>query len=181
MKTNHKSISKFLSLILRHDPGKIGIQLDENGWVQVDDLLAKAKKYQPNLNKALLQEIVATNDKKRFALNDDQTQIRASQGHSVQIDLNYSPKQPPEYLYHGTVAKFMDAIREKGLLKMSRHHVHLSEERETATKVGSRRGKPIILTIRSGDMHANGIEFFQSENGVWLTAHVAPEYIEFTS
>ncbi|GAA4278663.1 RNA 2'-phosphotransferase [Aquimarina mytili] len=181
MKTNHKHISKFLSLVLRHDPGKIGLQLDENGWADVEELVSKCQKYQPNLDIELLKEIVETNDKKRFAFNQDYTRIRASQGHSLKIDLKYTPKQPPEFLYHGTVEKFMDAIKEMGLLKMSRHHVHLSEERETATKVGSRRGKPIILIIRSGAMHANGIEFFQSDNGVWLTDNVSPEYIDFQS
>ncbi|TSE04334.1 RNA 2'-phosphotransferase [Aquimarina algiphila] len=179
MKTNHKHISKFLSLILRHNPGKIKLHLDENGWADVSELLSKAKRHQPSLDMKLLKEIVETNDKKRFAFNEGETRIRANQGHSIQIDLEYKPVRPPEFLYHGTVAKFMDAIREKGLLKMSRHHVHLSEERETATNVGSRRGKPIILTVRSGEMYTNGIEFFQSDNGVWLTDTVAPEYIEF--
>ncbi|WP_271784256.1 RNA 2'-phosphotransferase [Aquimarina algiphila] len=179
MKTNYKQISKFLSLILRHNPGKIKLHLDENGWADVNELLSKAKRHQPILDFELLKEIVETNDKKRFAFNKDETRIRANQGHSIQIDLEYKPVRPPEFLYHGTVAKFMDAIREKGLLKMNRHHVHLSEERETATKVGSRRGKPIILNVRSGEMYTNGIEFFQSDNGVWLTDTVAPEYIEF--
>ena len=179
MKTNHKHISKFLSLILRHNPGKIGLQLDENGWTNVDELLRKAQRHQPKLDVQLLKEIVETNDKKRFAFNDDETRIRANQGHSIEIDLKYKPIRPPEFLYHGTVAKFMEPIKEKGLLKMNRHHVHLSEERETATKVGSRRGKPIILTVRSGEMYTNGIDFFQSDNGVWLTDVVLLEYIEF--
>ncbi|WP_025740543.1 RNA 2'-phosphotransferase [Aquimarina pacifica] len=179
MKTNNNQISKFLSLILRHTPDKIGIQLDENGWVDVSELLHKIKKYQPTLNLKLLKEIVATNDKKRFAFNEDMTKIRASQGHSVSVELAYEAKQPPAFLYHGTVAKFMSAIKENGLLKMNRHHVHLSEDRITATRVGERRGKPIILTVRSGEMHAQGAAFFQSENGVWLTDHVLPEYIEF--
>ncbi|WP_103866147.1 MULTISPECIES: RNA 2'-phosphotransferase [Aquimarina] len=179
MKPNHKQISKFLSLILRHNPDKIGLQLDQNGWANVDELLIKVKKHQPQLDRDILQEIVDTNDKKRFAFNDDQSKIRANQGHSITVDLEYKPIKPPGYLYHGTVAKFMPAIKQQGLLKMNRHHVHLSEELETATKVGSRRGKPIILTIRSGEMYAQGIEFFQSENGVWLTDTVLPEYIHF--
>ncbi|PKV50052.1 putative RNA 2'-phosphotransferase [Aquimarina sp. MAR_2010_214] len=181
MKTNNKYISKFLSLILRHNPDKVGIQLDENGWTDVKELLQKVKRHRPELNMDVLEEVVASCDKQRFAFNEDHTRIRASQGHSIKVDLEYQPKQPPEFLYHGTVAKFMDAIREKGLLKMSRHHVHLSEERETAIKVGSRRGKPIILTVRSGEMHTKGIEFYQSDNEVWLTDVVAPEYIEFKS
>ncbi|AXT59570.1 RNA 2'-phosphotransferase [Aquimarina sp. AD10] len=179
MKTNHKNTSKFLSLILRHNPAKIGLQLDDNGWADVTELLSKSKNHSPNLDIDLLKEIVQNNDKKRFAFNDDQSKIRANQGHSLDINLGYIPKQPPEFLYHGTVSKFIDAIKEKGILKMSRHHVHLSQDRETAIKVGSRRGKPIVLTLRSGAMHTNGVEFFQSDNGVWLTDHVLPEYIEF--
>ncbi|WP_298313093.1 RNA 2'-phosphotransferase [uncultured Aquimarina sp.] len=179
MKTNTKQISKFLSLILRHNPGKIGLKLDENGWADVGELISKANKHRNQLNTETLEEVVATNDKKRFAFNEDETKIRANQGHSIKVDLEYTPIQPPEFLYHGTVGKFREDIRRKGLLKMSRHHVHLSEELETAMKVGSRRGVPIILTVRSGDMHRDGIEFYQSDNGVWLTDSVATEYIEF--
>ena len=179
MKPNHKQISKFLSLILRHDPGKIGLALDDQGWADVQTLLTKLQKQFSDLDLNLLQEIVSSNDKQRFAFDENHTKIRASQGHSVTIDLNYSPKQPPQLLYHGTVAKFIEAIKEKGLLKMSRHHVHLSEELDTALTVGARRGKPIILTVRAGEMYSDGIPFFQSDNQVWLTDHVPAKYLEF--
>ncbi|MBQ4822642.1 RNA 2'-phosphotransferase [Aquimarina sp. MMG016] len=179
MKTNTKQISKFLSLILRHNPGKIGLELDENGWANVGELINKANTQRKQLNIDILKEVVETNDKKRFAFNEDETKIRANQGHSIQVDLEYTPIKPPEFLYHGTVGKFREDIKRNGLLKMNRHHVHLSEERETAMRVGSGRGVPIILTVRSGDMYRKGIEFYQSDNGVWLTDMVAPEYIEF--
>ncbi len=179
MKPNHKQISKFLSLILRHDPGKIGLALDDQGWADVQIVLAKLQKQFSGLDLNLLQEIVSSNDKQRFAFNEDHTKIRANQGHSVPINLNYTPKQPPELLYHGTVDKFIEAIKEKGLLKMSRHHVHLSEELDTASAVGARRGKPIILTVRAGEMYSDGIQFFQSDNQVWLTDHVPAKYLEF--
>ncbi|MHA7058089.1 RNA 2'-phosphotransferase [Aquimarina sp. M1] len=179
MKTKTKQISKFLSLILRHNPDKIGLKLDENGWADVEELIRKTNTHRNQLDIYILKEVVATNDKKRFAFNKDQTKIRANQGHSIQVDLKYTAIQPPEFLYHGTVGKFREEIKKKGLLKMSRHHVHLSEERETATKVGSRRGVPVILTVRSGEMFRKGIEFYRSDNGVWLTETVAPEYIEF--
>ncbi|WP_405205758.1 RNA 2'-phosphotransferase [Aquimarina sp. LLG6339-5] len=179
MKTNTKQISKFLSLILRHNPGKIGLQLDENGWADVNELIYKSNTHRNQLNIEVLKEVVRTNDKKRFAFNEDDTKIRANQGHSIKVNLEYTPIQPPEFLYHGTVGKFREDIRRKGLLKMSRHHVHLSEELETAVKVGSRRGVPIILTVRSGEMYRDGIEFYQSDNGVWLTDTVPPEYIDF--
>lgn len=179
MKTKNKNISKFLSLILRHNPSKIGLKLDENGWADVAELINKANKHRNQLDIETLREVVVTNDKKRFAFNEDETKIRANQGHSIQVDLEYKALQPPEFLYHGTVGKFREDIKKKGLLKMSRHHVHLSEELETATKVGSRRGVPIILTVRSGDMYRNGIAFYQSDNGVWLTDAVAPEFIAF--
>ena len=180
MNTNKvKHISKFLSLILRHNPEKIGLHLDENGWADVSELLSKANKSGKRLNLETLIEVVATNDKKRFAFNEDQTKIRANQGHSIKVNLEYVAKQPPEFLYHGTVSKFMGAIREKGLLKMNRHHVHLSSDRDTAIKVGSRRGKPIILSVNSGEMHQQRILFYQSDNGVWLTDTVAPDFFEF--
>ena len=178
MKNQDKRISKFMSLVLRHQPEKLNITLDENGWTDVAILISRMQRQFPFFDIKRLEQVVAENDKKRFAFNDDKTKIRASQGHSVKIDLGYTQKEPPAYLYHGTVGKFMEAINEKGLIKMGRHHVHLSEDRATAANVGSRRGSPVLLTIRSGEMFQNGIVFYQSENGVWLTEHVAPEYIE---
>ncbi len=179
MKTNTKHISKFLSLILRHNPSKIGLELDENGWADVSELITKVNKYKPGLTNDILENVVKSCDKQRFAFNENRSKIRANQGHSIKVDLEYTAVQPPEFLYHGTVGKFREDIRRKGLLKMSRHHVHLSEELETAMRVGSRRGVPIILIVKSGDMYRKGIEFYQSDNGVWLTDTVAPEYIEF--
>ncbi len=176
---NTKHISKFLSLVLRHNPDKIGITLDEQGWTDVDILLQKINAQGKKVTMDRLKEVVATNDKKRFAFNEDETRIRASQGHSIKIDLNYEPITPPEFLYHGTVPKFIRDIQKQGLRKMSRHHVHLSEDRITAMRVGARRGVPTILVVRSGVMHQNGHEFYQSENNVWLTETVPSEYIDF--
>ncbi len=174
-----KNISKFLSYVLRHNPDKLGITLDQNGWTSVEVLLEKINVGNYSLSMETLEEVVATNNKKRFAFNDDKTMIRANQGHSVDIDLALQPKKPPRYLYHGTVEKFITSIQEKGLIKGTRQHVHLSADKETAINVGSRRGKPIILTIRSGELHAQGFTFYQSENGVWLIEAVSPEFIEF--
>jgi putative RNA 2'-phosphotransferase len=178
MKPNNKHISKYLSLVLRHQPDTIGITLDENGWTSVIILLEKLRLKFKYINLDILEEVVATNDKKRFAFNEDKSLIRANQGHSVNIDLGYTQKEPPAFLYHGTVPKFMLAIKEKGLLKMSRHHVHLSADTETAFKVGTRRGVPTILSVNAKAMHEDGIAFYQSDNGVWLTEHVAAKYIE---
>ena len=125
----------------------------------------------------LLDRIVAENDKKRFSYNDDKTMIRANQGHSISIDLKLTPTEPPKILYHGTVSKFMMSIRDKGLLKMSRQHVHLSDEVSTAKSVGSRRGKALILEVDSAKMYHEGFEFFLSKNGVWLTEYVPFKYI----
>lgn len=176
---NTKHISKFLSLVLRHNPGKLGITLDEQGWTDVTVLLQKMNAQGKKVDIDRLKEVVATNDKKRFAFNEDETMIRANQGHSINVDLKYTAITPPDFLYHGTVPKFMRAIQQQGLLKMSRHHVHLSEDRTTAMRVGARRGVPTILVIRSGDMHAHGHEFYKSENDVWLTDTVPSEYIDF--
>lgn len=173
-----KSISKFLSLVLRHQPDTIGVQLDENGWVEIQTLIEKFPK-EHQLDKEVLEYVVANNDKQRFAFNENKTKIRANQGHSVTVDLALNPTQPPEYLYHGTVVDFLEAIHKEGLKKMSRQHVHLSQDQETAIKVGSRRGKPIILTVRTGAMANDGHEFYLSDNNVWLIDRVPAKYIEF--
>ena len=178
MEKNLKHISKFLSLVLRHKPETIGLQLNENGWANVQELIDKMTASGTDLNIELINTIVETNDKKRFAFNDDKTMIRASQGHSVEVELNLKQVQPPEFLYHGTVSEALDAIREEGLKKMSRQHVHLSNDQETAAKVGSRRGKPIILIINAAAMTTGGYSFFLSDNGVWLTDHVPAQYIQ---
>jgi putative RNA 2'-phosphotransferase len=176
---DHKHISKFLSLVLRHEPGKIGIVLDEHGWTDSHELIQAAARHGVRFNHATLLEIVHTSDKQRFALSEDGTCIRANQGHSVEIDLALAPQQPPETLYHGTVDRFLAPIRSTGLMKGERHHVHLSPGLTTATKVGQRRGKPVILTIRAAAMAEAGHPFFLSENGVWLIDAVPPEFIEF--
>lgn len=170
--------SKLISYILRHNPAEAGIQLDNHGWAPVDQLLVYLNKKDEQVNLDLLKHIVSTNSKKRFSFNDDYTMIRASQGHSVEVDLDYTPSTPPEHLYHGTVKESVPVILEKGIAKMQRHHVHLSKDKETATQVGSRRGKPVILTINAHAMHAKGYSFYLSDNGVWLTDHVPPQFIE---
>jgi putative RNA 2'-phosphotransferase len=176
-----KTVSKFLSLVLRHSPEKIGLKLDENGWADVEELIVKCSQKGNKLDAQLLDYVVENNDKKRFTYNENKTKIRASQGHSISVELNLAETEPSEYLYHGTVAKFLDSIKKEGLQKMSRQHVHLSKDRETAIKVGGRRGVPQILTIRSGAMHRDGFKFYLSENNVWLTDEVPPKYIEFKS
>jgi len=149
---------------------------------KVKELIEKANKHNVKFSIVTLKDIVDTNDKKRFAFNNDKTKIRANQGHSITtIDLKLEPIEPPEYLYHGTVGKFMQAIKVDGLQKMSRQHVHLTSELETAVKVGNRRGQAIILTIKAKEMHEKGNPFYQSENGVWLTDTVPAEFIEFKS
>ena len=174
-----KHTSKFLSLVLRHDPALIGIAMDSEGWVSVSELIEKSNAHQKHLTEALLIEIVETNDKQRFAFNEDKTKIRANQGHSVAVDLQFNAVQPLEFLYHGTVDKFIDSIKAAGLQKMSRTHVHLSKDLETATKVAARRGKPLILTIRAAQMYQDGYNFYLSENEVWLTDSVPVKYIDF--
>ncbi|WP_460217799.1 RNA 2'-phosphotransferase [Psychroserpens sp. MEBiC05023] len=175
-----KRISKFLSLVLRHRPEYINLELNDNGWAEVNELIEKARRRQVYFSEDELHDIVVTNDKQRFAFNDNKTKIRANQGHSVKtIDLEFEAVKPPQMLYHGTVAKFLDSIKNTGLQKRSRQHVHLSEDLDTANLVGSRRGAAVILKIDSGDMYKQGYEFYQSENGVWLTSHVPTAFIQF--
>lgn len=172
-------ISRFLSLVLRHQPETIGITLTEDGWTNVDELIAAINRHGQELDFEALEHVVETNDKKRFAFSDDGEMIRANQGHSVEVDLGYQPTPPPEILYHGSVAKFLPSIRENGIHKGQRHHVHLSASLEVANTVGKRRGQPVILTVRSSDMHAAGHIFNISANGVWLTDLVPPQFINF--
>jgi putative RNA 2'-phosphotransferase len=167
-------ISKRLSYILRHAPDSVGLTLDENGWANVHDLMTK---FGSPLSIEDLKEVVETNEKKRFAFNDDLTKIRASQGHSIEIDLAYQPTTPPEFLFHGTATRFIESIKKDGLVKGSRHHVHLSLDEVTARKVGARHGSPVILTLKSKEMYEAGYVFYVSENDVWLTEHVPTRFI----
>ncbi len=173
------SHSKFLSRVLRHQPETIGITLDPAGWISVDALLSAMAEHGRPLSRADLEEIVRTSDKQRFALSPDGQRIRANQGHSIEVELDHAPAVPPELLYHGTAAQFPPAIREQGLCRMERHHVHLSAETEVTLRVGARRGRPILLTIRAGDMHRAGHAFLLTPNEVWLTDRVPPEFIGF--
>ncbi|MEU6545636.1 RNA 2'-phosphotransferase [Streptomyces sp. NPDC046859] len=170
-------VSKYLSKHLRHQPQRIGLTLDEGGWVEIDTLIAAARAHGFPFTREELDHVVAANDKKRFAV--DGTRIRASQGHSVEVDLGLPAATPPPYLYHGTVAAHLDAIRAEGLRPMNRHDVHLSPDRDTATRVGARRGRPVVLSVDTGAMHRDGHVFHVSANGVWLTKAVPPEYLRF--
>lgn len=166
--------SKYLSLLLRHDPGQAGLTLDANGWVEVSELVSKAGFDMPTIEK-----IVETDEKSRYAFNADKTRIRANQGHSVQVDLGLKPKFPPTFLYHGTATRFVDSIRTDGLKPRSRQHVHLSQDVKTAEKVGGRHGVSVVLTVMSGAMAGEGHDFFLSDNGVWLTDAVPSKFISF--
>ena len=173
--------SKFLSLILRHEPHRVGLKLDSAGWASVDELLEAVNRHGVSLTLEELRQVVATNDKKRFAFSEDGLRIRASQGHSVEVDLEYKPEVPPEFLYHGTPERFVESIRAQGLKKGERHDVHLSPDAATAIKVGQRRGKPVVLKIRASEMHRAGHVFRHSANDVWLVDFVPAEFIEFGS
>ena len=170
------TISKFMSYILRHNPGNVGLKLDDGGWVAVDDLLPVLRRKCDAMSLEILEEVVATNNKQRFKISDDGMMIRASQGHSIEVDLGLEPLEPPAMLYHGTATRFMDSINEHGLLPQNRHHVHLSAELETARDVGSRHGKLVVLAVDAKAMHDDGTKFFRSDNGVWLADAVPPKY-----
>ncbi len=170
-------ISKYLSKHLRHQPERLGLELAPGGWVAVDALLAACAEHNFPISRAELDEVVQSNDKQRFAFDPSGTLIRAQQGHSVEVDLQLEPATPPAVLYHGTVAQYLPAIFRDGLLKMQRHHVHLSGDIATATKVGARRGKPAILEVDTVAMLQAGFTFYRSGNGVWLVDHVPPEFL----
>jgi putative RNA 2'-phosphotransferase len=170
-------VSKYLAKYLRHSPQELGLTLRPGGWVPVDDLLAATEAHGFPISYDELVECVETNDKRRFAFDVSGEMIRANPGHSVEVDLQLEERQPPEVLYHGTVERFLPAILAEGLEKGKRHHVHLSNDVETARKVGARRGKPVVLQVDAGGMHRAGHTFFLSANGVWLTDSVPPAYL----
>ncbi|WP_375418964.1 RNA 2'-phosphotransferase [uncultured Hymenobacter sp.] len=170
-------LSKFLSLHLRHQPAALGLTLQEGGWVEVAELLTACAAHGTPFSREQLATLVAGSDKQRFAFDESGQRIRAQQGHSVAVDLQLTPAAPPAVLYHGTAPAARPAIRREGLLKMKRHHVHLSADEATAHRVGARRGRPVLLAVAAGALHAAGGVFYQAGNGVWLIEHVPPEYL----
>jgi putative RNA 2'-phosphotransferase len=170
-------LSVFISLILRHKPGEIGITLDEHGWANVDELIAGINASGRNIDMDILKEIVATDEKKRYSFNEDMTLIRANQGHSVLVDVELKEVTPPDILYHGTAWRFIDGIKRDGIKPMSRLYVHLSKDFDTARTVGRRHGDCAVLVIEAKKMYENGIKFYLSENGVWLTEYVDWKYV----
>lgn len=176
-KSQLTTLSKFLSLVLRHEPQRIGIELDEAGWTPVDMLLRKASAAGRPLTRELLDEVVASSDKQRFAFSEDGLRIRANQGHSVEVELDLPAVQPPDVLFHGTASRFLAAILREGLDRRSRHHVHLTQDRLTALSVGQRYGQAAILSIDAKSMFAQGHEFRRTANAVWLTDAVPATFI----
>ena len=170
------SASRYLSLILRHKPEAAGITLDEHGWADVSELIAGVRRTRP-FDMEMLEEIVRTDEKQRYSFSDDKLLIRANQGHSIPVDVELPVAVPPEFLYHGTGKKYVSSIDAQGLLPRSRLYVHLSPDAETAKTVGSRHGQPVVYTVLSGKMAEDGITFYRSVNGVWLTKAVLPKYL----
>ncbi len=170
------TLSKFLSLILRHKPETIGIKLDKHGWANVDELIKRMSK-EKYINKDILEYIVEHDDKQRYGFNEDKTMIRANQGHSIKVDVELEEKEPPEILYHGTAESFVESIMNEGLKKGKRLYVHLSKDIVTARKVGIRHGVPVIFEVKAKEMFNDGFKFFVSANGVWLTDHVPVKYL----
>jgi putative RNA 2'-phosphotransferase len=174
----NQALSKTLSYILRHKPEEFGLKLDPEGWLSVAELLSALRARGHSVTQEQLHAVVATNDKQRFSLSADGAKIRANQGHSVAVELGLTPITPPELLYHGTATRFLASIRETGLRSGSRQHVHLSADAATAVAVGSRHGKPMVLTVQAGKLYRAGVQFYLSANGVWLTEAVPPEYLQ---
>lgn len=174
-------LSKFLSFVLRHKPDAIGLTLDQQGWARIDELIAKGNAAGTTFSRDDLQQLVLSSDKQRFSISEDGLRIRAAQGHSVSVELGLTPQEPPAVLYHGTATRFVDSILAAGLLPQSRQQVHLSADEETARLVGQRHGKPAIFKVEALRMHAQGLKFYLSDNGVWLTDQVPPEFLALSS
>jgi putative RNA 2'-phosphotransferase len=183
MKTNMVKLSKFLSLVLRHKPEHIGLTLDAHGWASVEDLIVKCHQHRVYLDVDLLEKLVEMDKKKRFSFSEGLTKIRANQGHSIHVDLQLANVEPVKALYHGTARRNHKVIREEGLKKMKRHHVHLAADFETAWIVGKRYDKksPLVYRVDAPRMALRGHQFYLSENGVWLVDHVPPRYLQVCS
>ena len=177
MSTDLVKAGKYISMLLRHRPEEAGVILDDHGWTDVEDLIKKVSpKYE--ITEEMLHQMAFAPDKQRYEFSEDGKKIRAVHGHSVKVDMEYETLTPPEILYHGTATRFLDSIMEQGLKKMSRQFVHLSEFTEQAESVGKRHGKLVILKVKAGDMHRDGIVFYKSVSGVWLTDNVPVKYLE---
>jgi putative RNA 2'-phosphotransferase len=179
-KMEEENISKFMSFVLRHKPTEIGIVLDQNGWILVEELILKANlsgKSPFIFSREILEYIVLNNKKQRFALSEDKTLIRANQGHTILVDLDLPFIEPPEFLYHGTAIQNIKKIMLEGLKSMQRHDVHLSFDKDIAKDVGARYGRPVVLKIKSKAMYLDGMTFQCTKNNVWLTNHVPSQYI----
>lgn len=174
-----QTISKFLSYVLRHRPDSIGLTLNNEGWANIDSLMELARQHGKEISRELLEQVVSTNDKQRFAISPDGISIRARQGHSISVDLALTPAQPPAMLYHGTATRNLDAIRRQGLKKGQRHHVHLSGAMELAERVGARHGRPVVLQVQALKMVEAGFYFYITDNQVWLTDHVPVSFLVF--
>ncbi len=179
MSNKNTRLSKYLSYMLRHNPQSIGIELDNAGWVSVESLIAASRKHGKDIRAKDIYEIIRHSDKQRFTLSRDGKYIRANYGHSINVELGYEPEQPPATLYHGTARRFVPTIRKQGLLPQNRQFVHLAVDRDSATTVGQRHGRPVILDIDSRGMYQDGYTCYQSDAGIWLTKRVPPSYISF--
>lgn len=173
----YTKLSKFLSMVLRHHPETIQLKLDNKGWADVDELIQAMRRNGKRINPVILDQIVKTDQKQRYSYSPDKKKIRANQGHSIAVDVELKAAEPPEFLYHGTAQRFIDSIKRQGLKSMGRNYVHLSFDKNTAETVGRRHGNPVILTVAAGRMSRAGYVFYLSENQVWLTEHVPPEYL----
>lgn len=174
---NDERLGKTISYILRHHPEYFDVNIDSHGWADVDELIKNMCVHGNTIDRETLDRIVRENNKNRYSYNEDKTKIRANQGHSIPVDLDLLPVTPPDVLYHGTAEKFLNSIKQKGILKMSRNHIHLSTDTERAFNVGKRHGKPVVLVIDTKKMNEDGIKFYLSKNKIWLCEHIPFEYV----
>ena len=171
------TLGRFMTYLLRHHPEAAGLTLDSEGWTDVDALIEGMNKAGRNIDRETLERIVAENNKKRYTLSEDKKRIRANQGHSVDVNVEMEKRDPPDKLYHGTADRFLESIKEKGILRMARQYVHLSPDIPTAVNVGRRHGKPVVLVIDTVKMRADGFVFRISANGVWQSEDIPFEYV----
>jgi len=173
------SLSRHLCFVLRHDPGSIGLTVQQKGgWANISELITKLRGSGVQIDRETLERIVREDNKQRYSISPDGKCIRCNQGHSFYVEMDMEERIPPDALYHGTATRFLESIRQSGIKSMSRNFVHLSGDIPTAFKVGERHGKPVVLVIDAAKMAADGYVFRISENGVWQSDAIPWCYVK---
>jgi len=170
------SISKFMSLILRHKTKDFGLKFDPYGFISIEDLAKALKRSYPDITPSQIEFVALHCPKQRFEIKGNK--IKARYGHSLKIDLDTKPQKPSQFLYHGTSPSFVQKIKNDGLKPMRRQYVHLSKTKKQAIQVGKRRSyRPCVFKISAERAFEKGTKFYDMGEVV-LAEEISPEFLE---